>query len=240
MSVIAVQVDQREPRHLQRLAFGGVPVDVGLLPTGDYLLVADDGTLIGVERKTVSDFLNTLGADRLFAQLSRLKALTEYAYLALVGDMRPARDGGCYVDGLHRDWQWASVQGALLSVQEIGVHVLWVPDDDELEASLIRLANRQRGPLRVKPIRETVVISEQEAILAAFPGIGSDRAAAIMAECGHDLYLAIAFLNTPSKFWEGLEVAGIGEGIKKRFRKALNLPDDLALAIMPLPAKEEN
>lgn len=225
MGITAIQIDQREARWVTQLAFGGVPKLVTLLDAGDLLIATDDGSLLGIERKEASDFLNSLRDDRLFPQLVRLKGLTPWAYLAIVGDLRPGANGITYADGRETGWQWASVDGALLSVQEIGIHVVHVASDYDFEAAMIRLANRDRSTLRVRPLREGVAMSEGEAIIASLPGIGSDRAAAIMAECG-DAYTALAWLTLPDRFCESVTVAGVRDGTKRRVRKALGLPDD--------------
>ena len=62
-------VDSREPEsYLRMLKYLGIPVEVKQLEVGDYIF----GNVI-VERKTVSDFLNSLFRGRLWKQLEEMK-----------------------------------------------------------------------------------------------------------------------------------------------------------------------
>ena len=68
-------VDNREPEFFQKLKFGGVPTMVTQLETGDVQAVTDDGCTLVFERKTPSDFLNSLKDERLFPQMARMTEL---------------------------------------------------------------------------------------------------------------------------------------------------------------------
>lgn len=241
MGIAAIQIDQREPAWAQQLTFGGVPTIVTLLPAGDYLVATDDGCLLGIERKTASDFLNTLRDDRLFPQLQRLHETTPWAYLAVTGDLRCGPDGKTWADGRETGWQWSSVDGAMLSVQEMGINILHVASDYDLEAAIVRLANRSRQPMRLSPIRDVVMVSEGEGILAALPGIGPDRAATLMEY--HDTPAqALSYLTLPRHYdpmGELTDVPGIKEGIQFQVRRALGLTQlNMWLRLEPLPEKE--
>jgi ERCC4-type nuclease len=225
----SVFVDSREPEYLQSLTFGGAPVAVTMLDAGDYLLMCSDAVL-GVERKTCADFANTLRDERLFPQLSRLRELTPWAYLALVGTITPGPQGKAIIDGRESGWQWASLTGALLAVQEIGVHILHVDADSGLESALLRLANRDRSPMRIKPVRDLTVVGEGEAILAGLPGVGADRAAALIQYAGSPAW-ALQYLTDDSRL-NAERIPGIGEGTKRRVRRALGLDDEQHLAVV--------
>jgi ERCC4-type nuclease len=200
-----------------------------MLDAGDYLLMCTDA-IIGVERKTASDFANTLRDERLFPQLARLRELTPWAYLALVGTITPGPNGNAVIDGRESGWKWASITGALLTVQEIGVNILHVDADSGLESALLRLANRDRSPMRVKPARDLTVVGEGEAVLSALPGVGPDRAATLIQYAGTPAW-ALTYL-TDAALADREHIPGIGEGVKRRIRKALGLDDEQALAVI--------
>lgn len=227
MALTAVQIDQREPDHVKAMTFGGVPTIVTLLDAGDLLAATDDGALLLVERKTTADFLNTLRDDRLFPQLSAMRSVSAWSYLALCGNLTPGPGGKAYRDGIETGWNWSSIAGTLLSIQELGVHILWIPSDLELEAAIIRLGNRDRSPLRIQPARDTATLSEGAIVLSGLPGIGMDKAEALMKYCGSAAD-ALAYLSDPD--WEGPPAPGIGEGTKRKVRRALGLEESLALA----------
>jgi len=236
MAISAVIVDSREPEWVRMLTFGNAPTSVAMLNAGDLMIGCDDDTLLMVERKTADDFLHTLRDDRLFPQLVKLRQMTQWAYLAICGTLAPGPGGRAYADGRETGWQWASVAGTLLTVQEIGVHVLFVASDDELEAAIIRLAARERGPVRVKPARDTLLMGEGECVLTSLPGIGPDRAQALLDYCSTPAW-ALAYLSNEQ--WTGPTAPGVGDGTRRRVRQALGLPEGEILAIVTQDDEKE-
>ncbi|MDA8189587.1 MAG: hypothetical protein M0T85_15720 [Dehalococcoidales bacterium] len=231
MGLLSVIVDVREPSWCQQLTFGGASVAVAMLDAGDLLCATDDGALLSIERKEAGDLLNTLRDDRLFPQIERLRQVSPWAYLVVVGDLRPGPSGTCFCDGRTTGWNWASVQGALVTCQELGVSVVQVGSDTDYEATVLRLANRSREPLRVAPARDVTIVGEQEQILAALPGIGAERAATLLRQFSPAM--AIAWLTTPGELWEPpIAIPGIGDGTRRKVRRALGLGEDLSLDIV--------
>ena len=230
MALVSVLIDSREPAWMQSLGFGGAPTIVSALEAGDLLCACDDGALLAIERKTASDFLNTLRDDRLFPQLAKLREQTPWAYLMLCGDLRPGPGGKCFCDGRESGWNWASVSGALLTAQEIGIHVTQIAGDHEYEAAVLRLANRDRAAIRVQPARDTTIVSDGELILAALPGIGAERVAALLGYCGTPAW-ALTWLTDDRSLNDG-KVHGVGLRTKQRVREALGLADRAYLAVI--------
>ena len=228
MGISSVIVAQNEAAWCKKLRFGGASLDIDPTPdASDYLILLDDGTLIGIERKTDEDFLNTLRAKRLFPQLQRLKELTPWAYLVITGDLRAGQAGKAVTEnGRETGWNWASVQGALLEAQEIGIFTMQCRETD-FEQTLLRICNRDRSTVRVQPARELSLMTEAEQVLSAFPGIGPQRAETLLRDCGTGAN-ALMFLTSEVLAYEG---SGIGRGIRQRVRRALGLPDGYCLLI---------
>ena len=222
MSIASCVIDSREPTYIQSLTFGGVPTAVTALDAGDLLLACDDGALIAVERKTVEDLLGTMREDRLMPQMQRLRQESEWVYLVICGSLSGGNAGRTYANGKETGWSWWSIQGALLTVQELGISIVYVPSEIEYEQAIIRLGNRERGPVRVRPPREAVLVSEGETILASLPGVGPERAKALLDYCGSPAW-ALAYLTDDG--WVGPNAAGIGSGIRTKVRLALGLED---------------
>ncbi len=228
MGIEAVLIDSREADWVKALTFGCSSVAVAMLDTADLWLTCSDGALVLVERKTTSDLLNTLRDDRLFPQLQAMRERSAWSYLAICGTLYPGPAGKCYADGRESGWNWASVQGALLTAQEIGIHVLHVATDLDYEPAVIRLGNRERSPLRVAPAREIGMLSEAEIVLTSLPGIGEQTATKLVEYCG----------SAANALWaltleEGPQIPGVGSGIKRKVRRALGLEDGLSLIPMP-------
>jgi ERCC4-type nuclease len=232
MGILSVMIDSREPEWVQSLTFGGVPTAVVPLDAGDLLVACDDTALLGIERKTATDFLNTLRDDRLFPQLVRMRGITPWSYLVICGDLREGASGKCWADSRETGWNWASVAGALLTAQEIGVHVLQIAGDHEYDQAVIRLANRERSQLRISPARDATLTGQAEMILAGLPGIGGERAQALLSHCGTPA-AAITYLTSDDTH----DIPGIGYQTKLKVRKALGLEWDEALE---LTVREKN
>jgi ERCC4-type nuclease len=228
VSVLSVLVDSREPEWCQKLTFGGAPTSVSFLDAGDVLAICDDA-VIAIERKEASDFLNTMAAGRLFPQLAKLRELSQWAYLVIVGSIVPGANGTCSVEGRQTNWNWSSIQGAIVTAQEMGVVVVEVTHDTEYESTVLRLCNRDRAPLRIHPPRDAAIVSDAEAILGALPGVGAERASALVKYSGSPAW-AITYLTDDSGLGE--RVPGIGEGVKRRIRKALGLEDWQTLCVI--------
>src|SRR6266542_5911575 len=189
MGIATAIIDSREYDWVKKLTFDCPAVTVALLDAGDLLAVCDDGEILAIERKTASDFLKTLKDGRLFPQLKALREVTRWCYLVICGDLRPGPNGYAWADegggGIRQTgWTWESVQGALVTAQEVGVHVVFTDGILGYEETVKRLANRKHDVLRVEPAREIALLSMEEAILAALPGIGAERAKALLEHCG--------------------------------------------------------
>ncbi len=223
----AVLIDQREPEWVRRLTFGGALVATTLCEHGDFQVACDDGNVLLIERKTPSDLLNSLADGRLLVQMAEMSQASIWSYLLITGAVTCGVDGKTQIDGVPTGWSFAAVQGALLSVQEMGCFVTWAASNSDLESAVVRLARRDRGRMPVAPARFPVLLSPGEAALAALPGIGPDRLDALMRHT-----------QTPARALEFLtntngndKVPGVGPHTKTGVRQALGLAEDQTLTI---------
>jgi len=212
-------IDSRESATVKRMTFGGIPTMVMALDAGDLMAQTDDGAQILIERKTPEDLLSTLAAKRFLPQIEKMTGITPWTYVVITGTLYRDRDGFVTVGGRgHTGWNYDSVQGALLTAQEMGAGVIYCGPDD-YEQAVIHICNRNRGTVRVKPPREGYLLKDGEAALAALPGIGPERVETLMKEFS-SVAAALEWLTdlaNPNK------VAGIAEGTKINVRRALGL-----------------
>jgi ERCC4-type nuclease len=222
-------VDSREPESIQEIDFGVTKV-VTKLDTGDLWASCSDGETILIERKTPNDLLNSIGDGRAFNQAARMRDQTKWAYVVITGTLTPLHDGHTAINGRATSWKWASVQGALLTIQEFGVNVVFAQHDNHYRDTVEMLARRSRDTDRVlSPVHDTRMMTPGEVMLTALPGIGLSRAQAILEEFdGHPAY-ALAYLTWMDTMWK---VAGIGDGVKAGVRKALKLQDNEEIVVM--------
>jgi len=230
MGLNAVILDSREPSNITALTFGGkVPVSVAMLDCGDAWLIADDGNLLIVERKTPSDLLGSIKDGRLFQQVAAMRNQTKWAYLMITGLLAHTVDGMVKTDGRLTEWRYSSVQGALLSVQEFGVAVVYCESDEHYEKAILTLSNRDRSPEKVIQQRsKPTVLTQQEIVLTSLPGIGIDKAGLLLGEHGSAAY-SIAWLTWLDSF---AEVSGIGDMTKRKVREALGLLPEEWIAVL--------
>lgn len=113
-----VLLDSREQQPIQfalGVALGYEPERVAL-PEADFVLADPDGCLLGIERKTVGDFLSSLGDGRLVAQVTRMK--TSYPRQGLIVEGPYTVTGDGYMSaGIGTRWAHAAFQMTLASVQ---------------------------------------------------------------------------------------------------------------------------
>jgi ERCC4-type nuclease len=190
---------------------------VTLLDTGDLHVATADGELILVERKTPDDFLNSLRDDRLFTQCANMLLMTRWSYLVVTGEFQRG-PGGKVVTSRETGWSYQAVQGALLTLQEIGIFVVFSGGEQDYEGSILRLAERSREPLLLTPARQARELGLATALLCGFPGLGPERAQKLMDYCG-SLKLAIAALTGPDP------IPGVPSNVQRTARKVLDLDD---------------
>lgn len=227
----SVMIDQREPEWVQRLKFGSAPVAVTLLDCGDLWVATSDGALLIVERKTPDDLLNSISDGRLFTQAASMIAQSPWVYIVVTGTLIPNGNGKLTLN--HRDsgWDYGAVQGALLTVQEMGVRVVYVQGDADFAGAVERLAKRDRAEVIIRPARQAQILSPGAQVLSALPGIGLERALEIMRHFPNAAF-ALSYLTDPQ--WEGESVPGIAGGTKASVRRALGLTEDLKLYPVPI------
>ena len=235
MAITAVMIDSREPSWVQALEFGGAMKAITMLDAGDLWASTGDGAMVCIERKTSSDLLGSLSDERLWHQLSAMRAKSQWSYLVITGVLQPSSTGMTITDRGETGWKWASVQGALIRAQECGVVVVHAAGDGDYEGTVLRLCGRTRSSeLVLKPVRTPTVLSPGEQVLASLPGIGLDKAQALLAGMGTAAWGLVDLTDIRSKTARGLrgEVKGIGDVTKRRVRQALGIPNGARLAVV--------
>lgn len=244
MAILSVMVDTREPAWVQALTFGGVPTVSVAIDAGDLQVATDDNKILVIERKTPEDLLNTLKADRLFPQCTRMLEVSRWSYIVVTGtfecsplgkvitkqDQVGFSNGNGFLVTRETGWAWESLQGALLTVQEMGIGIVYAASDESFERTVIRLAARDRGNVPVTPPRLPEVIGPGKAIIASLPGIGIERMRAVLRFTGTPAW-ALTWLT---ELDSDEKVPGINIGTKRAIRQALGLDAETKLSVIAL------
>ena len=218
MGITAIMLDSREPDWVKSLEFSGIPKTVTMLDWGDCMAATDDGSMILVERKTPDDLLGSLRDERLFLQLSNMLLVTRYAYLMVTGELQRSHDGKVITARGETGWSWTAIQGALLTIQEIGIFVTYCAGDVDYGPAILRLGSRDRKPLlELGPAKKPRILNPSEAIVSVLPWIGIERLHSVMDYC-----------QTPANALQALtdqdtQIPGVPVSVKKRIRQALGL-----------------
>lgn len=221
----SILIDQREPDRIQQLSFDGAPTVVTLLEYGDLHVLCEDGVLLVIERKTPDDLLNTLGdkeeRNRLFRQCASLLSMEGWPYLVIDGNFQRGPDGKVCTDGRSTGWTWSALQGALVTIQELGVMIVYSGGD--FEKTVLWLANHKRlNTVRIAPRRKAIFASPTEQVIASLPGFDDTKAAALIAAHAGNLTWALCSLLDPE--WEKID--GIGPKTKSNLRQLFSLADN--------------
>ena len=209
---IQVAVDDRElpsgvMAELEK--FGGVAVKIEHLAVGDYCV---DGAVL-IERKTATDFAQSLIDGRLFGQAKRMATFS----------LRPAY----ILEGTNAEWSVLGVsrealQGALVTLMLIfDVPVFRSADRAEsarlilyIGSQLVRLRDPDYLPYRqAKAKRKT---TRQLRVLQSLPGVGPDRARRLLERFGT---LRACFDASKTEL---LKVEGIGPKIAEAIDQVIN------------------
>jgi len=215
--IVSALIDSREPKEIQALNFG-VPSVVMALDAGDAIVTCDDGNTLVVERKTPSDLLGSIKDGRLFQQCHAMREMSGFCYLAIIGRIDMVKNDMVRVDGYRiTGWTWQSLQGALLTVQEMGVGIIYASD---FKTCIERLAQRDRDDVTIHPRRKSEPMTPDEAFLASLPGVGAVRAKRLLAN-GPACYA----LDWLTNIWDesGIKIPGIGYSQKANIRSILGL-----------------
>lgn len=237
MEITAIMLDSREPDWAQKLTFDKIPTSVTMLEAGDAWIACDDGTMVVVERKTPDDFLGSLANDRIFQQAEKLMDLRKergwWPYVVITGDLQRGKNGNVITDRGQTNWSYNAAQGAILTIQELGIPVLHCAGDIDYGACLLRLAKRDRRAISIKPMRDIIPMNLFETVLVSLPGIGLERARSILEKTSSPAW-ALDVLTDPN----GPKIPGVSDGTKRNARYALGLEDGNRLAVQAITEKE--
>jgi ERCC4-type nuclease len=224
-AIQSVLIDPRQPPILDHLGYGGAATVRAPLAAGSINVLAHDGALLAIERLPVESLPMAIRHHTLTDRAAALRALTPWAYLVIVGELVSDHHGKAVIAGRPSGWDWRSVQGALATVQELGVIVIGCGHDDHLSDLLITLARRARGPARVSPPRELLFTTPQELLLQALPGIGEDKAEQLLTQCGTAARALVALTHAD------YAPPGIGPKTIADARRVLGLADNERLSL---------
>ncbi len=204
-------VDSRELRSevVKQLREAGANVTVKNLDVADYIL----SDRVAVERKTVSDFLDSIvQKDRLFSQIARLKSTYNRPVLIIEGEN--------LYKGLHPN----AIRGAIASiVVDFGIPVIRTDSPKETAEFIMAIARREQEEKRravtehAEKTKRTLK-EEQEYIVSAISNVGR-----VIARNLLDHFQTIEKIATADEE-ELAKVPKVGGKTAKRIRRVMTTP----------------
>jgi len=207
---IKVVVDHREYRSkvVRNLTANGTYVEPQQLDVGDYVL----SSRIGVERKSVDDFLESLIGGKLFRQIAQLRDAYPRPVLILEGENLLTK----------RNISHKAIFGSLASINvDFGVPVITTKDSEETADLLHVMARREQ-----KVDKKTVAIREEKTSMSfrkrqQFVIEGLPNISGILANRLLDRFGSIKNIINASEE-ELMEVRGVGKNISSEILELLN------------------
>ena len=179
-----VYVDHREQKAgvLKELIKHGIDVEVKSLSIGDYIITGKNHEgkeqNIAIERKTQSDFINSIIDKRIINQLIVLKENFEIPLLIIEG-----------IDNIYtlRNMHPNAIRGMLSSIaidyQIPIIHTRGYRDTAALIHTISKRLEKSRKPISLLKQRKPLTLKEkQELIIETFPGIGPSLAKSLLKE----------------------------------------------------------
>lgn len=213
-SGITVIADSRESnsnvtRHLKEL---GADVRENQLKVGDYIC----SDRVGVERKRISDFLQSIIDQRVFKQVEELSNSFETPLLILEGNPESLF--------LERDIHENAIRGVLSSIAiDYRMPIIWTINSRETANQIYWIANREQAlekrGLQIRASKKAPTLArQQEYLVAGLPGINSVRAKKLLKQ-----------FRSPEKVFKANEeklkkVNGFGDKTAKSIRNLLTKP----------------
>jgi len=207
---IKIVVDHREYRSnvVKNLAVKGISVEPQQLDVGDYVL----STRIGVERKSVDDFLESLINGKLFKQVSQLREAYSRPVLILEGENLLTK----------RNINHNAIFGSLASISvDFGIPVLTTKDASETADLLHVIAKREqredKKDVAVRGEKTQMSLKErQQFLVEGLPNVSAVIAKRLLSHFG-----SIKDITNASE-QELMDVNGVGKNISSEIIKLLN------------------
>jgi len=205
---VILDVRERSPRIIDVLKDKGARVDIKQLPVGDYLL----SDRVCVERKTVSDFVQSIIDKRLMSQLADMRRNFMTPVLILEGS------ASLYTQrGIHPN----AIRGALSAIA-VGFDIPIIPTEDEIDTAhmLYMIAKReQEDEDRIVVLRgekKPWLLSErQRFVVESLPSVSAVLAARLLGK-----FKSVEAVMTATQK-ELMEVEGIGDKKAEDIRKVI-------------------
>ncbi|NOX71381.1 MAG: hypothetical protein GXO64_01650 [Candidatus Micrarchaeota archaeon] len=213
---VRILIDNRESSSgiIRLFENMGISINVTRLDIADYICSAS----VGIERKTVHDFISSIKDGRLFDQLSRMKEIFEKPILLIEGDTKFLRNG--------KHINASAVNGAFSSIaSDYNIPIIWTSDRKETAEQIYWIAKREQENKKSLPVARATqkmrtTKDMQEFLISGLPEINTELSKRLLSK-----------FRTPYNVFNAdikdlTEVEGVGIERAKRIYEVLHIDYD--------------
>lgn len=230
---VAIDTGAQPPVSTMTLFGGPTVARVSLGESSTIVAMCADGAMLACMYQPAMALLHLMRRGDHMPLLMQLRDRSPWAYLLIDGFISCGSSGKASINSNPCGFDWAAVQGMLLSIQELGVGVLTLQDTKHLGDTIYGLAKRDRATKRVRPPREALFVEPLEDLLLALPGIGDERCRTLLRHCGGNGAAALDALTDPHH-----TIPGINRKVKENTREILGLTAGTRLAVLGMTDEE--
>ena len=212
--------------------FPGTEITISKLGYGDILIVTE-GKVMAIERKAPHDFLASIGDGRLFDQVERMNANTQYSFILIDGAITFNHDDMAVIKGKPTNWRGSSVRSAMMAVQLGGSVLLNTVNYAGIANIVHEIIGYVVKPDHAQKAKKNRAVTFPPCdgrvdILSQFEGVGHKRATSILEWVGKNDKLgrlcdAISYASLMNLIHEDSHPEGWGKGTVDKFRASLGL-----------------
>jgi len=210
-------VDTREPDTIMELLnLYDLDFEQNTLTSADFALYYSNEPIVGIERKTISDLVNSIINKRLFSQLDRMNKMYKVNVLAISGTMTEYED---MMLKRRRKVRTQTIMGTLASAMtRNGCNIMWFEHDDYLVDCLCRMFKKvMQGKYgKIRSTNAKGFEAKPESTLMIVPGIRLETAQRLIERFGTIKDIAMADKE------ELKEVKGIGDSRAQKIKELFN------------------
>lgn len=189
---LRIVIDEREKKSQipEFLRKENIHVNFAHLAVADYLISLD----IAVERKTISDLINSIFDGRIFVQCSELIENYQKPLILLEGNLHDFINSNKTIGTTkHPDKIPIIFEALSRIIIDYGIPIIHVPSSEYSTKMLVTLAkktkenNQNHGPLLKRIRKGNNVYKQQLSILASLPGVGNKLAFKMLRKFGNPI-----------------------------------------------------
>lgn len=187
---IKIDIHEKNPKVKQDLDKLGYDTEVVSLSAGDYTFNTHNGKSVGIERKTATDLVSTISAQRFLTQVQKLVDEYEIRYVLIAGRVSCSKRNLVQIGRKERQLPYKFVIAQFAAAYDLGAQLVQIDSDDQSGLSIAQLYDWHQevdhSSFVAQP-RARLPKSKDAAqlkLLMALPGIGHKTAKKILETHG--------------------------------------------------------